>query len=247
MSKTWQITDLLARRDGEPHDPALFVAGDGHEQAQAQASLIKAGLQALPDVPMDEEIWAQIDAVPATTAERSGWLRYPYATAASVFLVCMLGVAAMMSASGVENGGSAQPSLVANAVSTKNDGGASGLPAVGNEGALLAGLMQRSRELEARIASDLALDSRIQGRAQTVAADSVLTRAKEQPLRREEAVILYRLADVDAQIAEHYAREEVVDTAARIALWQVRVGLLQNLVMLREGGHGAVNGFSRSM
>jgi len=58
---------------------------------------------------------------------------------------------------------------------------------------------------------------------------------------------LYRLADVDAQIAQLYERDQNSSTAERIALWRMRVSLLQNLVVLRDGGQGVANEFSRSM
>jgi|GEM_PF-1744895 len=244
MSRTWQIADLLARRDGEPHDAALFVPGDGHEEAGQEVSRIKAGLQQLPDVPIDEEIWQQIQPELASTQQpsQSGWLRYRYATAAGVFLLCMLSVATLISGPDFDS-----PARLPIAT-TSGESEADDVGAIGQlGGAMLAGLMQRSRELEARIATDPRIDPNAQVRVQPVAADALLGGTNERPLRREEALILYRLADVDAQIAQLYERDQNSSTAERIALWRMRVSLLQNLVVLRDGGQGVANEFSRSM
>ena len=227
----WQISDLLARRDGEPHDATLMRPGDGHETVAARLDEIKSQLNALDDVPIDDGVWASL----ATAQHRASgrrFLRYPWATAAAVFLACMLGVAAMLPISGEGPG-----------VRSLADGddpkraNAAEIPSA----PLLAQLMRRSRDLEMRLAAGVHGE-----RARLVTAGPPEHGATDAQPRREEAVMLYRLADVDAEIA-HLYDAATMDESARLNLWAQRVRLLETLVVLREGSAAPSMGLTRSM
>ena len=85
-----QISELLALRDGEPADVSRLAGLSERDQDAVLDQLrdIKQSINALPDVAVDDELW--INATPAP--RRSAWLRFPMATAASVFLATAVGI-----------------------------------------------------------------------------------------------------------------------------------------------------------
>lgn len=95
MKSQTLISDLLAHRDGERLDPEISAQIDADPQARGELDMlrrIKHELNELPAIQPDERIWAEISQ--ASDAPRSWVLRYPFATAASVFLAAALAIVA---------------------------------------------------------------------------------------------------------------------------------------------------------
>ena len=110
-----------------------------------------------------------------------------------------------------------------------------------DSGARLAALMNQSRELERRLQGDNPLtlsDASSQASQNTMDGTLVIS-----PTQRR---LMYRLADVDAQIARLY-EAPVMDTSARQVLWAQRVNLLQSLVAVRGGSDPRFFEDTRSM
>ena len=87
----WTVSDLLARRDGKPLDVARAraIANDATAQRDLHRLVaLQSELNALPDVAVDDAVWrTAIADASATDLHRVGFgLRYPVATAASVFV-----------------------------------------------------------------------------------------------------------------------------------------------------------------
>lgn len=223
------ISDLLALRDGELRE-ANSSADDPQVQTQlTRMRALRQDLQTLPDVPIGAGTWQDIaalaDARSATARARPHWLRYPFATAASVFVASLLGIYLTFSSLSPGESGAAAPALL----------NAARLEA----GSLrLAGLMNRSRQLEMRLRGE-----------------QMLTHASEQsPAPAHVAVqptlierrLMGRLADVDAQIASMFERGSQ-DPQLRERLWTQRVSLLESLVTVRDEQASAWLEDSRSM
>jgi hypothetical protein len=231
MDKTpLPISDLLALRDGELRE-AKASADDPQVQAQVKRlHELRDELQSLPDVPISEVAWQQITAASRQRRRGAGtpghWLRYPLATAASVFFASLLGIYLMFGGQvPIESG--AAPTAAVNTAPQLQAGGLQ-----------LAGLMNRSRELELRLrgvqplapASDV-----LPADAEAVAAPS--------PVERQ---LMGRLADVDTQIARMF-ESGIQDPQLRERLWAQRVSLLESLVAVRGGQSSDLFEDGRSM
>lgn len=222
QKRPWEISDLLALADGQPHtagipgdDPAVAAELDRLRQVRSE-------LRSLPDVPLDDEVWQQL----LPPARRpSPWLRFPLATAASVFFASVIGMYLLFGNTAPGSNGFDQTGEYA-AVSADSNG------------LQLASLMRQSRDLEQRLhgANPLSPASDLSGARQTAPA---APSAAEQ-------MLLFRLADVDSQIARLYEAEQM-DTARREALWTQRVDLLQSLVAVRGGSDPRMFEDMRSM
>ena len=103
-------------------------------------------------------------------------------------------------------------------------------------GSQVASLMRQSKDLERRLQSSSALLAVADG-----SADAPLLRIT--PIERN---LMYRLADIDAQIAGLYEAPQVED-GARLALWRKRVEVLQSIVAVRSERAPAMFDDSRSM
>ena len=213
--KPLEISALLAIRDGEPRDAT--VSADDPEIAQqlARMNQLRSELQALPDVPIADEVWQKISVAqrPPGGAGRSPnhWLRYPLATAASVFFASLLGIYLVFSGQQVKLD-TGQPQMTLTSMQVEQGG------------MQLASLMNRSRELERRLQGVTPL---------TRAADVSL--AAQAPTRQTSVVerqLMGRLADVDEQIALMFELG-IQDPAQRERLWAQRVTLLESLVAVR--------------
>jgi hypothetical protein len=223
--RPWEISDLLALDEGRPHSAGISEDDPRVAQELAAIRRIKAQLNELPDVPLDDSVWMNV--MPEEQA-RSPWLRYPLATAASVFLASVVGIYAMFS--GLGNTGSTgsierAPGYVVTA------------PIEGT-GLRLAGLMRESRDLEQRLYSPNPLNlasTQTGSPAQTMPDPSGLAQT-----------LLFRLADVDGQIARLYDAPEM-DNERRQTLWTKRVDLLDSLVAVRRGTDLGVLDDTRSM
>lgn len=219
MDKTpLPISDLLALRDGELHE-AKASAVDPQVRAQlTRLHELRGELQALPDVPISDAAWQKIATAPEHGRRGGGppghWLRYPLATAASVFFASLLGIYLVFGGQVPVESGVAPASVVNTA------------PQLQAGGLQLAGLMNRSRELELRLrgvqplapASDVVVAS-----TEAVAAPSSVERQ-----------LMGRLTDVDAQIARMF-ESGIQDPQLRERLWGQRVILLESLVAVRGG------------
>ncbi len=207
QKRPWEISDLLAVADGEPRDAQAQVESPEAQAALGEIEALRAQLRELPDVPVDEELW--LSRMPP--ARRSAWLRYPLATAATVFLASALGI--FMMAGGL----------------TPSDTGPSfaGAGHVEPGGVRLASLMNQSRDLETRLTAPAAS----QGMRYAAETDAATRPAAVTATERR---LLYRLADVDAQIARLY-EADAVDLNARVELWRQRVNLLESIVAARAG------------
>ena len=219
--RAWTISDLLAHRDGEPVDAdrADAIARDAEaDAALARLTALRDGLRNLAEVEVDDGVWLGARREVPPPPARSWTLRYPVATAASVFLASTLFIVMLLADFGAGGStGSALPTAQGPVIQSDT------------RDLRLAGLMNRSRNLELRL------------RGGVYPALSAASWAEEPgdttfSPSREEAQLLYRIADVDAQIARLY-ESRVVDHFAREQLWQRRVNLLENLVLL----HGIEN------
>ena len=210
------LAELLARRDGEPHDATIVEALPEAERERLleRTKELRDALSDLPDVPVNHALWRSH--VPTTQASSSRWLRFPMATAASVFFVSAVGMFMLFSASN-------EPA------NDMSDFVVSG-PTLDSQGANIANLMTRSRDLEQQLRG---LDGWVTANS---GVDSVSDnqRLETSPAER---VMLYRLADVDGQIGRLYESENV-DQGQRLELWRKRVDLLENLVVMRSARQG---------
>ena len=223
QKRPWEISDLLALRDGHPH--SANVRADDPEVIEQLEQIRSLGisLQSLPDVPVDDDVWMQ--AMPAPE-KRSVWLRFPMATAASVFFASVVGIFTLFGGPASEIGSGTESAQYAN------------LNSIDNTGAQLAGLMRQSRDLEQRLYGVNPLSQ---------AADVPHTTYEGMPAPTAlEETLLFRLADVDGQIARLYDAE-VMDHAQRQDLWMKRVELLESLVAIRSGDAARLFDNSRSM
>lgn len=229
QKRPWEISDLLALRDGEVRDASVEVNDPDAVAQLEKIQQLQAQLNTLPDVPVDESVWNRPGVVSAKEP-RSAWLRFPLATAASVFFASFVGIYLIFGGAGVDE----RPynEQVNFATSTQLD----------ESGAQLAALMNQSRELERRLqgVNPLTLSDASSQANQSATLDNTVVISPTQ--RR----IMYRLADVDAQIARLYD-EPVIDINARQVLWAQRVNLLQSLVAVRGGSDPRFFEDSRSM
>ncbi len=132
MESKTPLADLLAYRDGEelPADVARAIEGDPAAQGELEKLRgIRQQLNALPAVPPDPAVWEEISR--RAQPPRSWTLRYPLATAATVFLAAALTIVAW---NPLGNGGA----------------GAGPEPVVVADGALVD-LMSRSQALESHL------------------------------------------------------------------------------------------------
>jgi len=225
QKRPWEISDLLALRDGE-----LREAGVDADDAQAAAKLeqirhLQAELNSLGDVPLDEGVWNTIAQERTHETEQgSAWLRFPLATAASVFFASVIGIYVLFS--DIEPNGSASVAQF------------SGTAVIDTNGVRLASLMSQSQDLEMRLQG-----ADPWARASSQVADASLTASSSTSTERR---LMGRLADVDWQIARLYDAE-VMDVARREALWERRVNLLESLVAVRGGTDPSLFEDSRSM
>ncbi len=228
---TLEISDLLALRDGEPRD-ANLSADDPRVAAQLlRVKELRSELQALPNVPISDATWQRLHALPQSGGAGAGgrglWLRFPLATAASVFFASLLGIYLVFS--GQPSGGvvGGQPQIAGATVHVEQSG------------LQLASLMNRSRDLEMRLQGGQAL-SRVSGTSVTPA------RSAPPAPSRVERRLMGRLADVDAQLALMF-ESETEDPRQRERLWAQRVSLLESLVAVRGGEADARFEDGRSM
>ena len=223
QKRPWEISDLLALRDGQPH--SADVQADDPEVIEQLEQIRGLGIQlnALPDVPVDDSVWLPV--MPARK-QRSVWLRYPMATAASVFFASVVGMFVLFGGPVSDIGNNAGPVQYTS------------LDSIDNSGAQLAALMRQSRDLEQRLYG-------VNPLAQ--AADTPQTTYEGMPAPTAlEETLLFRLADVDGQIARLYDAADM-DSAQRQALWLKRVELLESLVAIRSGDAARLFDNSRSM
>lgn len=241
---TDRISALLSLRDaqtGSPADIDNVTLGDADAELLARLEANRAALRNLPTVPagvtLDDAAWRQYlppqaDAAPAKTGGAAGraWLRFPLASAAAAFVISVVGVL-----------------LVFQGVQTLQEAPESQplVYQVGGEGdqqrAQLIALMNRSVELEQAVYG-------VGGWRVQAGAGS--TRRMDGDDLRVSALgqyILFQLAQVDGELAALHelsrgestppaqdapasADTETAQTAARVALWQQRVNLLQAFV-----------------
>lgn len=229
QKRPWEISDLLALRDGEVRDASVEVDDPAALAQLEKIQQLQAQLNTLPDVPLEESVWNRPGVIPEKQP-RSAWLRFPLATAASVFFASFVGIYLIFGGAAVDE----RPfdEQVNFATSTQLD----------DSGAQLAALMNQSRELERRLqgVNPLTLSDASSQANQNATLDSTLAISPTQ--RR----LMYRLADVDGQIARLYDAP-VIDTNARQVLWAQRVNLLQSLVAVRGGSDPRYFEDSRSM
>ncbi|MCR9259899.1 MAG: hypothetical protein NXH95_09265 [Pseudomonadaceae bacterium] len=223
QKRPWAISDLLALRDGQPH--SADVQADDPQVIEQLEQIRGLGIQlnALPDVPVDDEVWLR--AMPAEKP-RSVWLRYPTATAASVFFASVVGMFMLFG----------EP--VSNIANSPGAAQYTSLDSMDNSGAQLAGLMRQSRDLEQQLYG-------VNPLAQAADTLQPTYEGMPEPTVLEES-LLFRLADVDGQIARLYDATEM-DSAQRQALWMKRVELLESLVAIRSGDAARLFDNSRSM
>ncbi|XOV83943.1 MAG: hypothetical protein ACFHXK_02275 [bacterium] len=223
QKRPWEISDLLALRDGQPHSASARVDDPEVVAQLAQIEGLSAALRSLPDVPVDDDVW--LHRMPAPEP-RSVWLRYPMATAASVFFASVVGMFMLFGGPTSDNGSNAASTHYAN------------LESIDNSGVQLAALMRQSRDLEQRLYGVNPLAR---------AADGPHTTYQGMPAPTAlEETLLFRLADVDGQIARLYDAADM-DSDQRQALWTKRVELLESLVAIRSGDAARLFDSSRSM
>lgn len=217
------IDELLAVRDGELVDASGAAQLTEHARTERNARInelveLRHELRSMPDVPIDEAVWMRH----AKPVRRSLWLRSPLATAASVFVASVLGiylVGGYLSGSEPD-----QPQHIANPIE------------VDPQGLQIAALMRQSKDLERRLQTSSALLAVADGAAGAPAP-------RITPIERN---LMYRLADIDAQIAGLYEGPQI-EAAARLALWRKRVDVLQSMVAVRSDRAPAMFDDSRSM
>ena len=215
----WEISDLLALRDGEPRAAGIDENDPDVIAALGRVRGIRHELQDLPDVPVSDAVWESVleQKTPEKPSAAVYWLRFPLATAASVFFASIIGIYFIFggAADGPATGGQALQNQFAGTTTQVELGGLQ-----------LAGLMNRSQELERSLRGSSPL---------TQASGQVTSTAAEPPKPTViEFRLMGRLADVDTQIARLYEADEV-DATERERLWTQRVSLLESLVAIRGG------------
>ncbi|MEM1229595.1 MAG: hypothetical protein AAGI15_03600 [Pseudomonadota bacterium] len=210
------------------------LAGDETSAMRlARLADIKAALNELPDPVPDEALYEQIQArlqerrsegnganpsAPHTeqdpkvstlfatpTAPAARWrLRYPLATAASVFMLAVLGSVLWLPE--VTDAPDTGPTPIAGVTSTGD--APTALPA-----ASVAALMDRSQQLEA-------------------VARLPVSSGTAQPAQSRQA-LLYRIADLDAEL-NALIEEEPMNPQLKEKLWRQRVDLLETLVAIQQ-------------
>jgi len=222
-TRPWKILDLLAMDEGkpfaadlDPDDPAVLQDLDDIRRLRAQ-------LHALPDIDVDESVWL---GTMRGRARPSAWLRFPMATAASVFFASVMGIYLLF--------GEPDPAMDEFGT-TAEFAMASPLD---NSGVVLTGLMRASRDLEQRLYGNNPLSH-----ASDVQRGNEVPQPQASDLTQ---MLLFRLADVDGQIASLYDVPEM-DVDRRQMLWQKRVDLLESLVAVRGGSDPAAYDNARSM
>jgi len=221
QNRPWEISDLLALRDGELRDASLDVHDPQVTEQLARIRQLQGELNALGDVPLDEAVWNQA----ATRSQaRRAWLRFPLATAASVFFASVVGIYLLFGGAGADDARVA-PQFT-------------GTASIDHDGQRLAALMSQSRDLEMRL----------QGVDPWTHASSAAPRPSQPPASPSltERRLMGRLADVDWQIAQLY-EAPTMDSTRREALWTQRVNLLESLVAVRGGSDPRFFEDSRSM
>jgi hypothetical protein len=196
MKSQTLISDLLAHRDGERLDPEVAARIDGDPQARSELDVlrrIKHELNELPTIEPDAAVWSRISE--AQNPQRSWTLRYPVATAATVFLAAALAIVAWNPVREFAADGGTPTVVLA-------DGG-------------LADLMSRSRALQGQLS------------ARGMPASQFRSSSSEQAL-------LYRIADVDAELVSLYEAPQM-DVERRELLWGQRVDLLESLRDVQRG------------
>lgn len=203
MKSPTLISDLLAHRDGERLDPVVSAHIDADPEARRELDVlrrIKHELNELPGMEPDPRIWAEIS---QRQDSGRGWtLRYPMATAASVFLAAVLTVVVWNPLREIADGADHSP------------GDGAGSPVVLAHGDLAA-LINRSRLLEARLPARGVPAAHFRGNS-------------------SQRALIYRIADLDAQLTRLYEEPEV-DLARREMLWAQRVELLKSLADVQQG------------
>jgi len=214
--QNWTVSELLAHRDGETRDARgeQAIATDPQmRRTLRQIAQVRQNLNDLPDVAVDDEVWLGSPTRPvskrligsrdrANSVHATNFLRYPVATAASVCIATALLIVFML---GTRDGFEGQNSP--NTMQTD--------PAQ----LRLASLMIRSRDLELGLRAGFG----------AVAAGDLNPSQRAQS--RAERQLLYRLADVDAEIARLYDGR-AMDSKSRERLWTQRVQMLENLVLV---------------
>jgi hypothetical protein len=217
--QNWTVSEVLAHRDGELRDAQreqMMATDPQARQMLHQIARVRHNLKDLPDVAVDDEVWLASSTRPqrarlidsrdgAIPARAASFLRYPVATAASVCIATTLLVVFLLGArDGFEGQISPQPIHA-----DQTD------PAQ----LRLASLMSRSRDLELGLSV---------GFGSVPAGELNPGHAAQSRAARQ---LLYRLADVDAEIARLYD-DRVIDGESRERLWRQRVRLLENLMLV---------------
>ena len=220
------MAELLAQRDGEPlaADARAAIAADADASERLlQLHGIQQALQALPDPVPPSATWQQIQqqvaagpsarqplldpdygATTQAAVGSGGWqLRYPIATAAGVFFAAVLVSLLWLPRIGSDTDGAVDVSPVPSF--------AEYAPTV-SSGAMDE-LIDRSQRLEAvaRLPVARAIDGQ----------------------ERSRQALLYRIADLDAQL-NSLIEEEAMDPALKEKLWRQRVDLLETLVAVQQ-------------
>ena len=222
-NQRFSIDELLAMRDGDLIDAAALAQLDEAAQAERYERInelhdLRRELRSMPDIPVDDAIWIHH----AKSARRSAWLSFPLATAASVFVASVLGI--YLLGGYLSSSEPQQTQRIAEAIE------------VDPAGSLVASLMRQSKDLERRLQSSSTLLAVADG-----GVDAPLPRVT--PIERN---LMYRLADIDAQIAGLYETPQI-EEVARLALWRKRVEVLQSIVAVRIERAPAMFDDSRSM
>ena len=214
------IKELIALRDGEPHDVNALaqLLPDEQNEILREMADIKRELNELPQVAVADEVWRdklEMASPPPQNVSRS-WLSMPFTAAAAVLLVSTLTIYTVFSPD------------------NENPGMQTTMPVIADDGVRLAGLMARSRDLEMRLHNQTIGTSVVNAGGVNPQRSGDSAQTYDQSAER---VLLYRLADVDGQIAQLYELE-TMDHAARLQLWEQRVALLENLFVLRMRDSG---------
>ncbi|NOX51407.1 MAG: hypothetical protein GXP16_12865, partial [Gammaproteobacteria bacterium] len=206
MDNELNLSELLALRDGEPYDINKVSSENQEVQMQTLQKLaaLKADLNDLSNIPVDDCVWMGAEQnTPATNTQATkvvDWRHYPLATAASAFVVSAMVIFAIF---GLEDASFNPPARIA--AHTQIEPTA----------IRTAALMTQSRNLEQAFGGGFSPQlGRLDSPASSYARSTVV------------AILAYRVADVDNQIARLYESENV-DPELRRELWQKRVELLE--------------------
>ncbi|MEM6709276.1 MAG: hypothetical protein AAF648_10870 [Pseudomonadota bacterium] len=210
------LIDLLALRDGElldaPRHDALLGDPDAAVRLR-RLELIRQELEALPDIEPADDTWARIQAqssgtlvsLPTPARERRSSMRYPLATAATVFFaVLALSIVVgpeLKGPTSVPQPGQALDSAPSIAQIT---------PAPQDS---LAALVDRSQSLEA------------------VARVPVVRQASSNSASRD--ALLIRIAELDEEI-NRLIEQDSLEPALKEQLYRQRVDLLETLLTVQR-------------